>query len=123
MHHPPTSNGFGTNGFESMHRHDSNSIQNTTAPVINPPPPMYQMPNPETSPPVVLDAANIAYKYAESLNPGLQSQRRLVISDIIYNGEWTRRRMVISFGVDILIVARLANKNVSPKSSSSIYLI
>eukprot|EP00579_Thalassiosira_antarctica_P013200 CAMPEP_0201938290 /NCGR_PEP_ID=MMETSP0903-20130614/41146_1 /ASSEMBLY_ACC=CAM_ASM_000552 /TAXON_ID=420261 /ORGANISM="Thalassiosira antarctica, Strain CCMP982" /LENGTH=429 /DNA_ID=CAMNT_0048479523 /DNA_START=97 /DNA_END=1383 /DNA_ORIENTATION=+ len=46
------------------------------APASNPPPPIYHMPPPSTAPLVVLDAANIAYNYSESLNPCQQNQRR-----------------------------------------------
>ncbi|KAL7529325.1 hypothetical protein ACHAXR_002905 [Thalassiosira sp. AJA248-18] len=45
-------------------------------PIIYPSPQMYHMPSPATSPLVVLDAANIAYNYAESSNPAQQNQRR-----------------------------------------------
>ena len=39
-------------------------------------PPIYQMPSPSTSPLVVIDGANVAYNYSESLHPVLGSQRR-----------------------------------------------
>mmetsp|Transcript_29436 Transcript_29436/g.62032 ORF Transcript_29436/g.62032 Transcript_29436/m.62032 type:complete len:411 (-) Transcript_29436:21-1253(-) len=97
--------GYGINGHSHHGQHQQNSTGNTPfpagydhpanqfynndhsnfGPATNPvhhapaptPPPIYQMPPPSTSPLVVLDAANIAYNYAESLNPCQQhSQRR-----------------------------------------------
>ena len=45
-------------------------------PLPPPPPPIYQMPPPSTAPLVVIDGANIAYNYAESLYPTQQTSRR-----------------------------------------------
>ena len=61
----------------NMYNNDYNSSA-TTEPLVdpNPPIPIYQMPSPSTSPLVVLDGANIAYNYAESLHPVLSSHRK-----------------------------------------------
>jgi hypothetical protein len=56
-----------------------NNIPSHIAPTSYPtPPPIYHMPSPSISPLVVLDGANIAYSYSESLNPitGSSSLRR-----------------------------------------------
>ena len=60
------------NGGEHNFVH-SNPINNQNAPTY---PTIHQQPSPEVSPLVVLDGANIAYNYSESLHPILQSERR-----------------------------------------------
>eukprot|EP00578_Thalassiosira_sp_NH16_P024027 CAMPEP_0181095600 /NCGR_PEP_ID=MMETSP1071-20121207/10598_1 /TAXON_ID=35127 /ORGANISM="Thalassiosira sp., Strain NH16" /LENGTH=455 /DNA_ID=CAMNT_0023177977 /DNA_START=165 /DNA_END=1532 /DNA_ORIENTATION=+ len=66
---------FGTNKFyNNGHSFEPPNPIHTTP--SNLPPPIFHMPSPSTSPLVVLDAANIAYNYSETLKPCLQSQRR-----------------------------------------------
>jgi len=73
---PSNSNHFHNNGHNDFA--PINPIQHATP--TNPPPPTtyHNTPPPSitTSPLVVLDAANIAYNYAESLNPAQGNQRR-----------------------------------------------
>ena len=65
------------NGGEHNFVH-SNPInyQHAPAPEINNYPTIHHQPSPAVSPLVVLDGANIAYNYSESLHPILQSERR-----------------------------------------------
>ena len=53
--------------------HNNNNFDESSPPDC---PPIYQMPSPSTSPLVVIDGANVAYNYSESLHPVLGSQRR-----------------------------------------------
>ena len=70
-------NGFYNNNGESF---GSANESHHSIPVNPPPPPqksqIYQMPPPSKSPLVVLDGANIAYNYSESLNPVQGSSQR-----------------------------------------------
>ncbi|KAL9191397.1 hypothetical protein ACHAXT_001103 [Thalassiosira profunda] len=76
----PASHYYGAHGHvyhgAQMHRFGHTPPTHQPAPI---PPPAVQhvpQPDPSTSPLVVLDAANIAYNYAESLNPTIGSQQR-----------------------------------------------
>jgi hypothetical protein len=60
---------FYNNNFQT------NSLAHLAPTPNSAPPPIYHMPSPLLSPLVVLDGANIAYNYSESLNPNISQYR------------------------------------------------
>ena len=77
MHHQQN-NTFGAVNLSHEPSSTPHVSQNYNIQPLNAPSQVCQMPPPSTSPLVVIDGANIAYNYADSLNPLLQqsSQRR-----------------------------------------------